>query len=422
MRFVHIADLHLGKWIHQYSLLDIQKELLSELLEYMDEQDIRLLIIAGDVYDRLIPSLEAVNVLDEFLSQAMLKYHIEVMMISGNHDSSDRLHFASSILDKSGLHIETYLKKNMVFYQKEQTRFYLLPFVKPSHVRNIYSECDAKTYQEALEYYLSKQSLDHNYQNVLITHQFVGHQSIISDSELPVSLGGSEVLNASLFDDFDYVALGHLHAPQYVTRETIRYSGSLMAYSFDEVKQRKSITIVDTKDWYYVALGHLHAPQYVTRETIRYSGSLMAYSFDEVKQRKSITIVDTKDWLIDEYILHPSYTLKKYKGTFEKFSQIDFVEKKDDLLSFELEDEMIVPHAMEQLRVLYPRLLQVTYSFLTRQKETIQKTYSLDIQKSDPLELFEEFYQDVKNQELSSVQKEMMQELLEKAGVIREDS
>ena len=375
MRFVHIADLHLGKWIHQYSLLDIQKELLSELLEYMDEQDIRLLIIAGDVYDRLIPSLEAVNVLDEFLSQAMLKYHIEVMMISGNHDSSDRLHFASSILDKSGLHIETYLKKNMVFYQKEQTRFYLLPFVKPSHVRNIYSECDAKTYQEALEYYLSKQSLDHNYQNVLITHQFVGHQSITSDSELPVSLGGSEVLNASLFDDFDYVALGHLHAPQYVTRETIRYSGSLMAYSFDEVKQRKSITIVDTKDW-----------------------------------------------SIDEYILYPSYTLKKYKGTFEKFSQIDFIEKKDDLLSFELEDEMIVPHAMEQLRVLYPRLLQVTYSFLTRQKETIQKTYSLDIQKSNPLELFEEFYQDVKNQELSSVQKEMMQELLEKAGVIREDS
>ena len=375
MRFVHIADLHLGKWIHQYSLLDIQKELLSELLEYMDEQDIRLLIIAGDVYDRLIPSLEAVNVLDEFLSQAMLKYHIEVMMISGNHDSSDRLHFASSILDKSGLHIETYLKKNMVFYQKEQTRFYLLPFVKPSHVRNIYSECDAKTYQEALEYYLSKQSLDHNYQNVLITHQFVGHQSITSDSELPVSLGGSEVLTASLFDDFDYVALGHLHAPQYVTRETIRYSGSLMAYSFDEVKQRKSITIVDTKDW-----------------------------------------------SIDEYILHPSYTLKKYKGTFEKFSQIDFIEKKDDLLSFELEDEMIVPHAMEQLRVLYPRLLQVTYSFLTRQKETIQKTYSLDIQKSDPLELFEDFYQDVKNQELSSVQKEMMQELLEKAGVIREDS
>lgn len=375
MRFVHIADLHLGKWIHQYSLLDIQKELLSELLEYMDKQDIRLLIIAGDVYDRLIPSLEAVNVLDEFLSQAMLKYHIEVMMISGNHDSSDRLHFASSILDKSGLHIETYLKKNMVFYQKEQTRFYLLPFVKPSHVRNIYSECDAKTYQEALEYYLSKQSLDHNYQNVLITHQFVGHQSITSDSELPVSLGGSEVLNASLFDDFDYVALGHLHAPQYVTRETIRYSGSLMAYSFDEVKQRKSITIVDTKDW-----------------------------------------------SIDEYILHPSYTLKKYKGTFEKFSQIDFIEKKDDLLSFELEDEMIVPHAMEQLRVLYPRLLQVTYSFLTRQKETTQKAYSLDIQKSDPLELFEEFYQDVKNQELSSVQKEMMQELLEKAGVIREDS
>lgn len=375
MKFVHIADLHLGKWIHQYSLLDIQKELLFEILNYMHQQDIRLLVIAGDVYDRFIPSQDAVNVLDEFLSQAMLKYHIEVMMISGNHDSSDRLHFASSILNQSGLYIETYLKKEMTFITKEKTRFYLLPFVKPSQVRNLYPECEAKTYQEALLYYLSQQTLDKNYDNILITHQFVGHQSIVSDSELPVSLGGSEILDASLFDAFDYVALGHLHAPQSVTRPTIRYSGSLMAYSFDEVKQRKSITIVDTDQWH-----------------------------------------------IEEYVLHPTHTLKTYQGTFQELMQGDLVNPKDDLLSFELEDETLIPHAMEQLRVLYPHLLQVTYSFLTRHQETSQKPQLLNLQKSSPLELFDAFYQEVKNQDLSSVQKEMMQELLERVGMDHENS
>lgn len=232
MKFVHIADLHLGKVLHQYSLLHVQRELLFELLEFMDCEDIRVLVIAGDIYDRFIPSQEAVNLLDEFLSQALLNYHIEVLMISGNHDSSDRMHFASSILSQRGLHIETYLKEQMEFVEKGQTRFYLLPFVKPSQVKNLYQVDEIYNYQEALSLYLSHQKIDKDYTNILVTHQFVGHASITSESEIPLSVGGSEIIDASLFDDFDYVALGHLHAPQKVSRETLRYSGSLMRYSF----------------------------------------------------------------------------------------------------------------------------------------------------------------------------------------------
>lgn len=369
MKFVHIGDLHLGKVIYQYSLLDIQRELLFELLEYMNEEDIRILLIAGDVYDRFIPSQEAVNLLDDFLSYALLKYNIEVLMISGNHDSSDRMHFASSILSTQGLHIETYLKEKMQYVEIDDVRFYLLPFVKPSQVKAMFKVEELSDYQNALSLYMSHQSIDKNYKNILMTHQFVGHSSITSESEIPISVGGSEIIDASLFQDFDYVALGHLHAPQKVSRETIRYSGSLMCYSFDEVNQSKSIVIVDTDD-------------------------MSIYTHE----------------------LHPSITLEKYKGTFEQFMDPQFITKKDDFLAFELEDQTLIPHAIDQLRVLYPRLLQLTYSYLLNQQsqQRIQKIQS--IEQMDTPALFAQFYQDMKNIELSSEQRKVVLELLEKVG------
>lgn len=369
MKFVHIGDLHLGKVIHQVSLLDIQRELLFELLEYMKQEDIHLLIIAGDVYDRLIPSQEAVHLLDEFLTQALLKYDIEVLMISGNHDSSERMHFASSILSHLGLYIETHLQKEMVYVEKDKTRFYLLPFMKPSHVKNLFQVEELNSYQEAMEFYLSQQHIDKNYQNILITHQFVGHSSITSESELPLSVGGSEVIDASLFHDFDYVALGHLHAPQKVSRETIRYSGSLMRYSFDEVKQKKSITIVNTKDMSVI----LHE-------------------------------------------LHPSQNLEKYSGTFQQFMDPDYIKKKDDFLAFELEDDHLIPHAVDQLRVIYPHLLQLTYSHYMNQQGQIAHHAFQTLEELDTFTLFSQFYQEMKNQKLNDQQKQIIHHLLEKAG------
>ena len=369
MRFVHIADLHLGKVLHQYSLLDIQRELLEELLEYMNQEDIRHLIIAGDVYDRLIPSQEAVNLLDEFLTKALLQYHIEVYMISGNHDSSDRMHFVSSILSSSGLHIETHLKEKMSYIEKENVRIYLLPFVKPSQVRSLYNEENLNNYQDALSYYLSKQQIDNNYKNIIITHQFVGSHSITSESEMPLSVGGSEIIDVSLFDRFDYVALGHLHAPQSVSRETIRYSGSLMRYSFDEVKQDKSIVIVDTDDM-----------------------------------------------SIHKHSLNPSCTLCKYKGYFHDFMNPETIIKKDDFIAFELEDDSLIPHAIDQLRTIYPHLLQITYTYLMKQQAMIETKTIQSIEQIDTQTLFIDFYKDIKDQDLNSKQIEIISNILEKVG------
>lgn len=373
MKFVHIGDLHLGKVIHQYSLLPQQREVLFELLEYMNQEDIRHLVIAGDVYDRLIPSQEAVNLLDEFLNEAIHKYHIEIYMISGNHDSSDRLHFASSLLSKSGLYIETNVYETMPYIEKDDVRIYLLPFFKPSSIKALFNEADIHTYQDAFLYYMSKQSFDKKYKNILVTHQFVGKQSLTSDSELPLSVGGSEIIDASLFDDFDYVALGHLHAPQKVKRETMRYSGSLLRYSFDEVKQNKSIVVVDTDDMSM----HFHS-------------------------------------------LHPTRTLERYTGTFEQFMDPSYIQKKDDYLAFELQDETLIPHAIEQLRVLYPHLLQLTYTFLMKNENTKHRRIEA-IEKMDTFSIFEKFYQDMKNKDMNEQEKEYIQKLLEQVGEIHEN-
>lgn len=372
MRFVHVADLHLGKVIHQHSLLSVQRELLFELLTFMHEEKINVLVIAGDIYDRLIPSQEAVNLLDEFLSCALLQYHMTVLMISGNHDSSDRLHFASSIMKSQGLYIETYLKEKMSFVEIDNVRFYLLPFIKPSHVKDLYQQ-DVSSYQEALSLYMSHQDIDPQYKNVLITHQFVGRSSITSESEIPLSVGGSEIIDASLFDAFDYVALGHLHAPQKVSRETMRYSGSLMRYSFDEVNQEKSIVIVETDD--------------------------MSFTFHQ---------------------LHPIHTLCKYKGTFAQFMDPQWIINKEDYLSFELEDSTLIPHAIDQLRIIYPNLLQITYSYLMNQNANI--THVQSIEHMNTKELFGQFYKEMKKMELNDEQEKIIEELLDKVGEDCENS
>lgn len=374
MKFVHVGDLHIGRVIHQVSLLDEQRELLFELLTFMDEQDIRTLVIAGDVYDRLIPTQEAVNLLNDFLTTALLKYNIKVLMISGNHDSADRLNFASSILSSSGLFISSQLEEKMEYVDIEDVRFYLLPFVKPSAIKNIYEEAPTETYNDALHYYLNKQDMSKEHKNILVTHQFVGKSSQRSESELPLSVGGSEIIDATLFKGYDYVALGHLHAPQKVSKDYIRYSGSLMRYSFDEVTQNKSAVIVDTED--------------------------MSFSF---------------------YDLKPKRDLNRYTGSFKDFLEGSLVTQKDDYLSFELTDTVLIPHAMEQLRPLYPHLLKISY---VMQKDKVIKNEERPIQnleKRNSVELFEDFYDNVKNQELTDKQKKIVQDIFEKVGQYNED-
>lgn len=361
MKFVHIGDLHLGKMLHQYSLLDIQKDLLSQLLDYMDRENLKVLVIAGDIYDRSVPPLEAVNVLDEFLDRAINELNIKVLMISGNHDSSDRLNFASSLLRKEGLYIETQVHKEMKPVVIDDVKFYLLPFFKPSLMKR-FSEQTLVTYQDALAYYLSQQIFEGR-NNILVTHQFVGKNSIRSESESTLSVGGTEIIDASVFDAFDYVALGHLHAPQKVERETIRYSGSLMKYSFNEVNQRKSITIVDTDDY--------------------------SISFHELEPKIDVRII---------------------RGEYVALIK----ESSDDLLMIELLDDKIIPYAVDHLRVRYPHLLQIIYPNITKKNHIIHDRQELE--RKTLLELYQQFYHHVNDKELDQEYIDLIIEMKEESG------
>ena len=246
MKFIHLADLHLGKIIYQNNLLDIQIDLLNQVMNYMVQKKIDTLVIAGDVYDRAIASKESIVALNHFLEAMILHYHKKVLIISGNHDSSERLDFASSLLQSQGLYIVSYPEKEIRPIEIEGVYFYLVPFFKPSYIRYLYEKDDLKTYQDAFAYYLSQQTFVEDHPKVLVTHQFIaGNKEVIrSESEVILSVGGSEIIDVDLCKDFDYVALGHIHASQKIKYDYIRYAGSLMKYSFDEVHQKKGMVEV----------------------------------------------------------------------------------------------------------------------------------------------------------------------------------
>lgn len=374
MKFVHIGDLHLGKMLSHHSFIKQQEIVLFELLDYMNLKDIRLLVIAGDVYDRLVPPIEAVNLFNSFLEKAILELNIKVLIISGNHDSHERLQFASSILKKQGLIISSVLGKKIETYQYDDVVFHLLPFVKPVSVKDLYNDIDIKTYQDAIKVVLNNHKIDETKKNVLITHQFVARNKedvVESESEVLLSVGGSEVIDVHLFDDYDYVALGHLHAPQKISRETVRYSGSLLRYSFDEVNQNKSVCVVDMAD----------------------------------KNNIGIELVE----------MHPDITLQKYRGKLEDFLNPNniIVTNKDDYLFFELTDNVLIAHAMDQLRMIYPNVLQINYVNLVNNDSKMQ---TFELKKIDDRVIFSDFYQMIRDQKLTATQLEIVNELLDKVG------
>ena len=372
MEFVHIGDLHLGKILCQRSFLKQQEIVLFKLLDYIETQKIPVLVIAGDVYDRLVPPIEAVSLFNRFLEKAILELKLKVLIISGNHDSYERLQFASSILKQQGLVISSILSKEIETFEYEDVAFHLLPFIKPSQVNDLYEEANVKTYHEAIATVLKHHSIDTSKKNVMVTHQFVARYNeevIESESEAILSVGGSEVIDVSLFDDYDYVALGHLHAPQKIGRETVRYSGSLLRYSFDEVKQNKSVCKVDMSD----------------------------------KERIQISLI--------EFL--PDITLNKYKGELNEFlnSNNQIVKNSQDYIFFELTDTTLKPQAMDQLRLIYPNVLQINYVNLNKEEASL---HDFKLRKIDDRTIFNEFYQLIRNQPLNTNQIEIINDLLEK--------
>lgn len=373
MKFLHIADLHIGKCLNQKSLWEDQKIILDQIVKYMEDYNVEVLMLAGDIYDKQIPSKEAINLFNDFLCDLILKHHYKVYIISGNHDSAERLNFASSILKNEGLYFETYANVPISKYEFHdefgKVNLYMLPFSSPLYTRVKFgSTCN--TYSEMIKYYVENSNIDFSKRNILLTHHTFLHNNMasFSDSEVRFNIGGTEGIDAAYFKDFDYVALGHLHNPQYVNRHHIRYSGSILKYSDSEVNINKVALMV------------------------------------ELKEKGNIEIT--------ELPLTPLHDLKKIKGTIDELLvNPDVLD--EDYVYVTLTNDTIIPYAMKRIRVKYPNALSLTYERLS--KQLIDKTIdTTDFKEKSIKDQFNEFYKFINNKELSDNQISILDKILEK--------
>lgn len=245
MKLIHLSDIHLGKRVNEYSMIEDQEYILKRIINIVDDEMPDGVIIAGDVYDKSVPSAEAVQLFDDFLVR-LAKRKIEVFVISGNHDSPERIAFASRIMDASGIHMSPVYTGEIVPISMHdeygEVTVYMLPFVKPVNVRR-FCEDEITTYTEAVKHAVLKMNINPDNRNVLVTHQFVTGARRSESEE--ISVGGTDNVDAGVFDDFDYVALGHIHSPQNCGSDKIRYCGTPLKYSFSEARDKKSVTVVE---------------------------------------------------------------------------------------------------------------------------------------------------------------------------------
>lgn len=371
MKFAHIADLHIGKRVHDFSMLEDQKYILNQMLKIFQEQQVDGVLIAGDVYDKSVPSAEAVQLFDSFLT-SLAKEKIPVYMISGNHDSAERLSFGAELFADSQIYIsEVYdgtIRKISVQDEYGLVHIYLLPFLKPAMVRHALGREDIATYQDGVAAALAECEVDTAQRNILVAHQFVTGAGR-SDSE-EVSVGGIDNVDKEVFEKFDYVALGHIHRPQKVGRETLRYSGTPLKYSFSEADHQKSVTIV------------------------------------ELLEKGRIQIC--------EAMLVPERELRKIKGTYLEVTAKNAYtsENQGDYLQVTLTDESDIPGAMEKLRTVYPNLMRLEYDN-RRTRENREIEAAKEQEKRSELELFEEFYELLNNEPMKEEQREFTERLIQ---------
>ena len=377
MKLIHLSDLHIGKRVNEVSMIEEQAFVLPQILSIIDEEKADAVLIAGDVYDKSVPSAEAVTLFDDFLVR-LAKRNVPVLIISGNHDSPERLAFGNRLLELNRIHISSVYggEDQSVTLSDEhgQVTFHLLPFVKPAHVKRFFPEETVESYTDACRVAVENMNLDPNSRHVLLTHQFVTGAATCESEEL--SVGGSDNVDASVFDAFDYVALGHIHGPQNIGSERIRYCGTPLKYSFSEADHRKSVTVV----------------------TLGQKGALK----------------------IDLRPLTARHDLRVLRGSFAQLTDKAFytATTADDYLHLVLTDEEDVPEAVGRLRVIYPNMMKLSYdNTRTRSNRIIDG--ACEVQSKSPIALFEELYRKQNNQPMSDEQRSFVAELLE---TIREES
>lgn len=381
MKFFHLSDLHIGKQLHFYSLRDDQEYILKQVTELAREYRPDAIVIAGDIYDKAVPSAEAVSLFDWFLTELRkIKPEIPLLLVAGNHDSPKRLDFASSILQKDAVYIQgtppakpdEFLKKVEFHDPWGKVCFYLMPFLKPGYVAGVFSGEMPGSYEEAVEKILKREQVDSGSRNVLVTHQFYtasGREPDRSDSEA-IHVGGLDNVDVRVLQPFAYVAMGHIHRPQCMGKTVYRYCGTPLAYSVSEGDDQKSLTMVELKD-----LG----------------------------AEPEITLVPLK----------PLRQVRALRGSLEELLSLVPQGTCKDYVSLTLTDEIMPYQPREQLEQKYERILEVRVENSRTRQQAGKLRESNAV--TDPLKLFESFYRDMQGQELTEGQKTLLQELLEQA-------
>lgn len=383
MKLLHLGDLHLGKSLFEYDLIDDQAYILDQILSVAKEQEVEGILIAGDVYDKTIPSEAAVHLFDEFLKK-MVKENIKAFVISGNHDSDERLNFGSSLFEVNDIFISA--KYNGELYKRTledehgKINFYLLPFVKGSQVRQYYKEAEIENYDDAVRTIMEHTDINTEERNILVAHQFVsgksGDPELSGSESLPVqTVGLMEKVGADSFDKFDYVALGHIHSAQQVGRETIRYAGSPLKYSLSEVHHRKVVTVVNIEE----------------------KGNV-SYELIELKPRRD---------------------LRHIVGSIEDLTNPKNVVNPDDFIYVTLTNEDMQENAMAIFQGLYPNTVKVDY------KKDDDISFNLEelsdsIEDKSFSEIIGEFYKSLHGNDLSEEELKVLLEVAKEVGIVDE--
>lgn len=383
MKFFHLSDLHIGKQLHRYNLKEDQQVILKEVITYAKELRPDAIVIAGDIYDKSVPSAEAVNVFDEFLTDlSEITPEIPILIISGNHDSPDRLKYASEILKRHHIYLagnvperpEEHIEKVTLHDAYGEVDFYLLPFMKPAYVRNIFVDGTPETYSDAVKEIIKREKIDYkDKRNVLVSHQFYVGEKAESpetcDSEV-FSVGGIDNVDIGSVKEFDYVALGHLHGAQCIGKPEIRYCGTLLKYSVSESTQNKSLTVVTLK-----AKGE--KPE------------------------------------IENYPLHPLRDVRKKKGTLDEIIKEAQETEKDDYISITLTDEIDPYKPKEQLERIFSHILEIRVD--NQRTRTKLKEMDEELVMKDPFTSFAEFYKEMQGREMNGEEETIMKEIFDKA-------
>ncbi|MBN2259947.1 MAG: exonuclease SbcCD subunit D [Clostridiales bacterium] len=376
MKILHTADWHIGKLVHGIHMTNDQAFILENLIKLIEKEKVDVLLVAGDVYDRSVPPTEAVELLNNVLSEIIMKLKVKVIIIAGNHDSPDRLDFGSKILEDNGLHIIGKIKKTIAPIKIEDeygiVNFFPIPYVEPAVVRAVYEDEECKNHDLSIKRIIKDIAINNDERNICLSHGFVMGTDALetSDSERPLSIGGSESVNVDYYQSFDYVALGHLHKAQRVKYDHIRYSSSLLKYSFSEADQNKSVSLI------------------------------------EIKEKGNINI--------EKKILLPLRDMRSIKGELKDLlnEEVYSLANREDYINAILTDQGELFEPMKKLRAVYPNIL-----LLEREKNTNEQSMKYislkELKNRNMNELFQEFYKLVVGKDASNVENELFNKAYE---------